>query len=60
VTRVVRRGRPDAGPVRAPVGPDADQVQGRQALAGLGRGVVLVLLFDDMKGRRPEYAEWEY
>jgi hypothetical protein len=46
--------------VRAPVGPDADQVQGRQALAGLGRGVVLVLLFDDMKGRRPEYAEWEY
>ena len=41
VTRVLLRGRPYAGPVRAPVSADADQVQGLHALAGPGRGVVL-------------------
>ena len=41
VTRVLLRGRPYAGPVRAPVSADADQVQGLHALAGLRRGVVL-------------------
>src|SRR2546429_298495 len=41
VTRVLFRGRPYAGPVRAPVSADADQVQGLHALAGPGRGVVL-------------------
>jgi hypothetical protein len=40
VTRVLLRGRPDAGPVRAPVSADADQVEGLHALAGPGRGVV--------------------
>jgi hypothetical protein len=41
VTRVLLRGRPDAGPVRAPVSADADQVEGLHALAGLRSGVVL-------------------
>jgi len=41
VTRVLLRGRPYAGPVRAPVSADADQVQGLHALAGLRPGVVL-------------------
>src|SRR4029077_4537785 len=41
VTRVLLRGRPDTGPVRAPVSADADQVQGLHALAGLTRGGVL-------------------
>ena len=40
VTRVLFRGRPYAGPVRAPVSADAGQVQGLHALAGLRRGVV--------------------
>ena len=40
VTRVLLRGRPYPGPVRAPVSADADQVEGLHALAGPGRGVV--------------------
>jgi hypothetical protein len=41
VTRVLLRGRPYAGPGRAPVSADADQVEGLHALAGLRRWVVL-------------------
>ena len=41
MTRVLLRGRPEAGPVRAPVSADADQVQGLQAIAELRRGMVL-------------------
>jgi hypothetical protein len=41
VTWVLLRGWPYAGPVRAPVSADADQVEGLHALAGLRRGIVL-------------------
>ena len=41
VTRVLLRGWPYAGPVRALVSADADQVEGLHPLAGPGRGVVL-------------------
>jgi hypothetical protein len=33
--------RPDAGPVRAAIGADADQIEGLRTLAELGRGIVL-------------------
>src|SRR5260370_21121075 len=41
VTRVLLRGRPYAGPVRAPVTADAARVEGLHARPGPGRGRVL-------------------
>jgi hypothetical protein len=41
VTGMLLCGRPDAQPVRAAVGADADQVEGLRALPGLGRRVML-------------------
>ena len=38
MTGIVRRGRPHAGPVRAPVSADADQVQGLHSLPNPGAG----------------------
>ena len=41
VTGIHFRGRPYAGPVRAAVGADADQIKCLRALPAFGRGVVL-------------------
>src|SRR5271165_5844708 len=41
LARVVFRGRPHAGPVRAAIGAGTDQIQGLHALAELGREVML-------------------
>ena len=41
VTGILRRGRPDRGPVRAAIGPDADQIEGFRAFLVLGGWVVL-------------------